>query len=259
MSLNARKGIPEPKTEQERFRRGNRKRIVYSVVGALIVLALVVLLGPSGTDVRRRWEFSGKEGPLRLMPELSIDDGGDAVHQDAAAAGSPPAAAPNYESVSPEAEQKAPPPSPPATADRTAETDPESDPELDAVDAVEMRLPAQTNPWFRLIRMVRPRYPADASAADMRQPQVIVEVAFYVDPSGKVAGSYIMSNTGGDAFARVVLKAVDQWLYRPVILPDGEAPQGFWNRLTIFFRTPLQRLRVRQREDPERPQPSGVE
>ena len=259
MPQDARKEFTVPRTEQERFRRSNRKRIIYSSIGAVIILVLVIVFGPSGKDVRRTWEFPGREGPLKLMPELSIDEGSDAVHMDAGSKSQASRAAPNYEPTVPEAIEKVPLSSPVSTSDETTEILPETDPELEMLDAVKMRLPAQTNPWFRLIRMVRPRYPADAADADLQQPQVVVEVAFYVNESGHVDGSYIMSNTGGQAYARVVLKAVEQWLYEPLLLADGRKPQGFWNRLKIFFRTPLDRVITPRRGNPGQETPPGVD
>ena len=231
---------PDIPTEQERFRRGERRRILFALIGAIIVLALGIILGPRGEQVRRRWEFSGSEGPMKLMPELSIDDGADERHQDPARSPDTPPSAPNIEVITPEARESVAPPSPPSPAETPVDpAEIEPDAELDVADAIEMRLPSQTNPWFRLIRMVRPRYPADADVSAMTAPQIAVEVAFYVNEEGRVTGSYIMSNSGGEPFARVVLKAVDQWLYEPVVLPDGNLPQGFWNRLTIYFRSPV--------------------
>ena len=101
-----------------------------------------------------------------------------------------------------------------------------------------MRLPSQTNPWFRLVRMVRPLYPHDARPEDLRVPRIVVEVAFFVDPTGRVTASYIMNSNGGPAFDRVVLKAVAEWLYEPVDLPDIGPLDGFWNVLTVVFRNP---------------------
>jgi TonB family protein len=100
-----------------------------------------------------------------------------------------------------------------------------------------MQMPQQTNPWFVLIRMVRPEYPSQATEEQRRTPVIIVEVAFFVNEEGKVTASYILSSTGGEVFNVVVLKAVNQWVYKPVYR-DGQAPQGFWNRLTIRFKSP---------------------
>ena len=129
-----------------------------------------------------------------------------------------------------------PPPQPPNTVSEDVDRA-FVDPDLDVTDAVELLMPAQMNPWFRLIRMVRPRYPADAVQEDLDSPVITVEVAFFVASSGRVTGSYIISCSGSQAFADITLKAVDEWIYEPLVI-DGRIPDGFWNHLTINFRSP---------------------
>ena len=230
--------MPLKETEHQRFRRGGRRRFLAAIAGALVVLGLFILFGPDRSDIEKRFEFSGEEGPLEIMPELSIDRGEDARFQEEQRRNlEMPEPAPSYEVIEDDEDGPEPVPEEVVSSEREVDTiDPEADPELDETDAVEMTLPSQTNPWFRLIHMVRPRYPADATAEDRRLPLIRVEVAFFVTPEGNVEGSYIISNQGSEAFARITLKAVDQWLYEPV---GGEvAPQGFWNRLTLRFRQP---------------------
>lgn len=230
---------PAPDSEHAHFRRGARRRLLGAAGLAALLLLLGILVGPDREDIKRRFEISGREGPLKVMPELSIDEGLDARHQEELRkALQPPAPAPDYvvEEEDPDAEQERPVPAPPVP-EPGPETVPVLDADLDDADAVEMRLPSQTNPWFRLIRMVRPRYPADATDAERALPSLTVEVAFFVAPTGEVQGAYILSNEGGPAFADVVLRAVEQWLYEPV--PGAQAPSGFWNRLTLTFKAPL--------------------
>ncbi len=229
--------MPQMETEHQRFRRGERRRYLTASAIAVLALVLFAIFGPSRDDVKKRFEFSGAEGPLKIMPELSIDEGADAKHKEEQRRNLElPEPAPNYE-VFEDNDGPVPVPEQFISSEKEVETiDPEADPELDDINAVEMNLPAQTNPWFRLIRMVRPRYPADATAEDRLLPMIRVEVAFFVSPEGTIQGSYIISNEGSEAFARITLKAVDEWLYEPV---EGEvAPQGFWNRLTLRFRQP---------------------
>lgn len=230
---------PGPDSESTRFRRGARRRLLGAGALALVLLLLGVLFGPDREDVKRTFEFSGKAGPLKVMPELSVDEGMDPRHQEQLRkALQPPEPAPNYEieEEDPEAVEEKPVSAAPVP-EPAPEADPVEDADLDVVDAVEMHLPSQTNPWFRLVRMVRPTYPLDATPADRALPSLEVEVAFYVAPSGKVEGAYILRNEGGPAFADVVLRAVEQWLYEPI--PGARAPDGFWNRLTITFVSPL--------------------
>lgn len=228
--------------QQEAVRLNSRKRMIWATIIAVSLTLLFVLLGPSRDSIKRKFEFSGKEGPLKIMPELSIDDGQSNLHQDKQKTPSQLPTAPEYEAEDPNAmKAELPPPLPPnALSEVVDEINP--DPDLDVTDAVEMLLPSQTNPWFRLIRMVRPRYPAEATQEDLDSGIVTVEVAFFVSPTGNVTGSYIISCSGSNAFREITLKAVEQWLYEP-ILADGKAPDGFWNRLSINFRSPIASLR----------------
>ena len=75
------------------------------------------------------------------------------------------------------------------------------------------------------------------SGHQLQSERNIVEVAFFVSERGQVTHSYILNSTGGPIFNDVVLKAVNQWLYQPV-WHNGLPPQGFWNRLTIRFKSP---------------------
>ena len=218
--------------------RSNQKRRMWAAVGAtVVILLLTVIFGPSRDEVKRRWEFSGKEGPLEVMPQMSIDDGSDVRHQELLRRRqqlSPPA--PNFEVFEPEGKeptQDVVSPEP----DETTATETETEPAWDEFDTVELQLPTQTNPCFHLQRQVYPRYPADAATADRMRPVITVKVAFFVGPDGAIDGSYVMSSDGGRPFDEVVLKAVDQWLYEPDFAACA-SPDGFWNVLTVLFRSP---------------------
>jgi Gram-negative bacterial TonB protein C-terminal len=227
---------------QQKVRLHSRKRMIWATVCAVTATLLFILLGPSRDSIKKKFEFSGKEGPLKIMPELSIDDGSSDIHQDKQKMPSKLPTAPEYEVEDPNAmKAELPPPMPPNTVTEVVD-EANVDPDLDVLDAVELLMPTQTNPWFKLIRMVRPHYPADASQEDLDQPTIKVEVAFFVSPTGVVSGSYIINCTGSNAFKEVTLKAVDEWLYQPLNNGDS-APDGFWNRLTINFRSPVNRRR----------------
>jgi hypothetical protein len=226
-------------TEHQRFRRGGRRRLIWATVIALVILVLLVIFGPGKNEIERRFEVSGEQGPLRIMPELSIDRGVDAHHQDELRRTLElPIPAPEYEIEydDPDATEIVP-----IKTEDSPELekviDPTEDPELDVVDMVEMRLPSQSNPCFRLVQMVRPRYPAEATALERQQPVITVHVAFFVSLEGSVQGAYIMTNDGGPAFADVTLKAVEQWVYEPVECEF--APAGFWVNFPLEFTSPM--------------------
>lgn len=227
-------------TDQDRRRRAREhdlhRRYAGAVVGALIVLALLVLFGPDRERIRKRWEFTGAPGPLKILPQISIDDGQDPAHQDAARLSelaAPPV--PEYV-VEPDERGERPVPvvAPPAPPSPQVSVEAEPD---DLSDTVELNLPTPTNPCFHLLRQVYPRYPADASPADRLAPVLTVKVAFFVGASGAVQGSYVLESDASPTFAAVVLKAVDRWLYDPDFAACAD-PAGFWNILTVTFRNP---------------------
>jgi len=71
-----------PLSRKPAYRRNQRRTMWAAGGGAVLVILLIILFGPDRDDIKRRWEFSGKEGPMELMPELSIDDGSDSRHQE---------------------------------------------------------------------------------------------------------------------------------------------------------------------------------
>lgn len=221
----------------ERHKRAAARRLGLGLLGALALLVVIALLGPDAESIRRRFDFAhGAKGPLRVMPELSIEPGRDPRHQEPAQFRKlwRPPPEQQWQERQPDA-QPVPPPQPlpsprPLTDDELAQ-----DADLDVLDAVEMHLPQQTSPCFVIDRLVRPRYPRAAGSAVDRAMVVHVEVAFYVDPTGTVTASYVLNSDGDPAFAEIALKAVNQWRYRP-LQENGCPPLGFWVRLPITFR-----------------------
>lgn len=227
-------------TDQDRRRRARehdlRRRYAAAVAAAVIVLLLLALFGPDRELIRKRWDFAGAAGPLKIMPQISIDDGQDPAHQEAmrlARLATPPV--PEYV-VEPDERGDRPVPDAPRPLPPAPDNYVEAE-EPGPQDAVQMNLPSPTNPCFHLRRQVYPRYPADASPADRLAPVLTVKVAFFVGASGAVQGSYVLESDAGPAFAAVVLKAVDRWLYDPDFAACAD-PAGFWNILTVTFRNP---------------------
>ncbi len=212
-----------------------------------MLLVLLVLFGPEREEVKRRFEFPGAEGPLKIMPEISITPGEDRLEQLPQyfrQTPPPPAVEVQPEEVDPRAVETVPRRDrPQPQVDTETDLAVEADPDLEQVNLVEFSLPQQTNPDFVLIKMVRPTYPGNATEEQRRTLVINVEVAIYIEVTGQVTASMILSSDGGPTFDEVVLRAVNQWLYRPII-KDGKPPQARWQTLTWRFWSPYARSRV---------------
>lgn len=213
---------PTPATEprsfttaaQDRFRQGSRRRWLVSAGCAAVALLLLVWLGPSDPGIIRRLEYYGAPGEMKIMPEISIDEGADAAHRLPRSLQMPPPA--RLEII------------PERTDDHALETVPKAAEAVDRVDEavtdpaeaivdalfdeqVQLMLPQQTSRDWYILHLVRPEYPVLADESDRRRPVINVVVWIFVDPQGNVTAAQTISNEGGDVFAQAVLEAVQQW------------------------------------------------
>lgn len=243
----ARPSLFSPTSAAERQRVG--RRLLWALPGAVVLLVLLALLGPSAEEVERKFTVYGTEGPLRLMPEIVIEDGADQAEQRAWREQTRPPAAPHYEVLPedphPHPTETTPPPregvSP--TSDVAEFEDVADDATL--VDlgigdaAVDMHMPAQrADSDFIIRKLVRPLYPVRASVEDRRQPVIEVEGAFFLNEQADIVAVMVQRNEGGPEFADAVQTAMEQWEFEPR-LRDGQPPRPRWLVVTWRFRGPL--------------------
>lgn len=225
------------------------RRLWWAIPIALAILILIAWLGPDAETIERKFTPYGDAGPLRIMPEISIEDGSANQYQRAASEATPPPAAPDYqvepEDLAADAEEPVPPPS--DTASEVAGTGeseqdlPESDVTIasDGNATADLDMPTQTvDSDFIITRLVRPLYPAQASAADRARPVITVTAAFFLDSDGNVTALIIQSNDGGPEFAEAARKAMEEWEFAPR-RRDGEPPAPRWLVVTWRFRSPF--------------------
>jgi TonB family protein len=217
-------------------------------IGGLLLGAWLALFGADETPGRRSREVHivqrefrpGLRGPLRIMPNLSIESGVDPIQQEGARPGGDQPAQ-RVREEGPVRQVGLPveprPEAAPAGASEGAGNGAGTG--TGPTGAVEMNAPAQTNPCFVLESLVRPEYPPGVDETLMRIPLIKVVAAFYVDVSGTVAASYILESEGGTAFDEAVLTAVRAWKFQPVADPECP-PLGFWVRLPVSFRGPYE-------------------
>jgi len=223
---------------QADFRRRNVRRLGWAALVAAAVLILLVLLGPDREAVKRRFEYYGKPGVLKIMPEVSIDEGSDRVHQLPKSLQRPPPpafAAPEKEDLDPQAKEVVP-------VHRKDESrhvlDPAKrvDPTADHAsrEQVDLRLPSQSNPDWYILKQVNPEYPLEASETERRTPVIFVRAAIFVEKDGKVSAHMVLATNGSPAFTRAVLAALSQWEFGWRVAPQ----EGRWIEMTWNFKSP---------------------
>lgn len=236
-----------PSSQAEHGRIG--KRLWWSLPAALAVLGLLVLLGPSAEEVDSKFTIYGKDGPLRIMPEIAIDDGQDAVQHQMRRQVTPPSGAPQYEVLpeDPLPQEKTPPPRQAEAQALRSEQDEDTESDEDSPLAeigdgdrtADLLLPSQqADSDFIIRKLVRPLYPVGASLEDRQKPRILVEAAFYLDQTGAIVAVMIESNEGGPAFADAVRLAMEQWEFEPR-WRDGQPPAPRWLRVPWRFRSPF--------------------
>jgi hypothetical protein len=225
------------------------RRLLWALPAALALIAVLALFGPTAEEIERKFTIYGKEGPLRIMPEVAVDDGLDPVEQRPRPQAAPPPGATDFE-VLPEDPLSVETTPPPRQGEAAAPAvDRSQDPELpvdrvtigagDGEADVEMLLPSQFADSDYIIRkLVRPLYPVRASAADRLRPLIVVEAGIYLDEEANIVGVVIERNDGGPEFAEVVLNAMRQWELEPR-WRDGKPPAPRWLRVPWRFRSPL--------------------
>ncbi len=233
-------------TTEARARRGSyRRRMAAAALAAIGGFLLLAILGPD-EDRLQDWLFhTGVEGELRILPSIEIIDDTDPVEQTEQETMPSASRGLDVEVV----DRKEEPLSPLATEAAPRERG-RPDPTLpttavpgwgvgggdQTVDRVRMVRPSQRSLDFILVKMVQPRYPADAPRW-LRLRKVVVDVAIYVESDGTVSDAYILRSEGDESFSRAVLDAVLQWRYR-YVGSDGHA-EPFWDQVRWIFEARL--------------------
>lgn len=219
-------------------RQGTRKRVLWAMAMAVACLAAFILLGPDAQTVKDKFEYYGVEDEMNIMPELSIDDGRDMVHQLPKSLMTPPP--PSQMEIEPDdlsetGTEPVPEETPNLVNDIVNDiVVPNPDAEVTANEQVELSLPQQSNPDYFIKKQVNPEYPLGATEAEMHLAVIFVKVAIFVDIEGNVTDAMVQATNGSQVFAEEVLKSVLQWEIGYRILPD----RGRWLTMTWNFNSP---------------------
>jgi hypothetical protein len=224
-----------------------RKRMLWAGVVAVACLVLLVLLGPDEQEIKERFEYYGVPGDLEIMPEISIDEGQQDVHQipKSLQVQPPPA---NIEIEKDEPTDDGTVEIPPVNIQdpnevETANEFPRDNAEFSSDQQVEMAMPMQSNPDYFLRHHVLPEYPLDASEIERRTPVILVYVAIWVGPDGMVKEAWVTRNDGGRHFEVEALNAVRQWEFGWRIDPGIGRQMHFPFRFKSTYFTPGNQVR----------------
>lgn len=240
MTKNKETDIPRVfTTRAQALERGQvGRRLGYSVLGALLLLALGIWLSPEAEEEAIPFRHYGVQDELRIMPDLSIDDGRETRHQLPKSLQAPPPPSRLEVEREPESEN-ATEPRPPEPTERQEEILddtplPQPDAETAEQDQVEMLLPQQSNPDFFILKHVPAQYPLNASEEDRRIPLIFVKASMFVGPDGKVSDVLVEATNGGQAFVDEVMRKLKMMEFGWRVDPGP----GRWINTTFNFRSP---------------------
>ncbi len=220
-------------------RQGTAKRMAWAVAMAGLALLAFILLGPDEQTIKDKFEYYGVPDEMKIMPELSIDNGQDQVHQIPKSLMTPPP--PSSIEIEPEdLSETGTDLVPEMTEEPIKEVIVESyvptpDAEIASKDQVELNLPQQSNPDYFIKKQVNPEYPMGASEAELRTPIIFVKVAIFVNLEGQVTDAMVQATNGSKLFADEVVKCVLQWEIGYRIEPES----GRWLTMTWNFNSPF--------------------
>jgi TonB family protein len=208
----------------------NKRLIALTPIGLLFILVILISLEQS--QVVERLFTVGFEGPMELLPEITIIDE-QGIESDVTAEERHAMVAREVEYETEEIEQDDDP-------NRITSELSEKTPDEISLDELggdsfyrsyesHARVPYHED--YIILKMVKPTYPPDALALGL-EGYVVAEL--YVDETGKVSGAWVRSSYGSIEFEEASLKAVQQFLFKPV-MEYGE-PVPFWISFLIRFK-----------------------
>ena len=206
-----------------------RRRLIY-LLPVSVLLLIVIALSLERSRVVNRIFRVGYEGPMQILPEITIlDDSG--VEANAFQKEKHDMVARDVEIYSELKEDErenadiAPP--------KREEPEERVFDEFEGVDAIRTyrsHAPVPYREDYVITKMVEPVYPSDAMIQG-REGYVLVEV--YVDRGGRVQEAYVRKARGGRSFETATLEAVKMFEFRPVM--ERSEPVPFWVSFLVRF------------------------
>ena len=215
---------------RDREKRLNRRLLL--LVPAAVAILLLLSFTADKTRVAKRIFSVGYEGPMQLMPDITIIDN-KGIESELFSEEKHRMTLQDVEVFS-ENEEKVEEENPVTSTAPEKEREEELIDEIAGVDRLRTYASHTDVPYrqdFVILSMVEPEYPEDAL---IRKVEGYVLVEVYVDESGRVAEARVIRAQGLRSFEGASLEAVRKFLFRPVV--ENGVPQAFWISFLISFR-----------------------
>lgn len=191
--------------------------MLWAGLAAVLGLLLLVLLGPSEKEIKDRFEYYGAPGELKIMQEISIEEGRQDKYQIPRSLMSQPPPS-NIEIEKEDPTEDGTVEIPPVNiqkpnTSKIASEFPHEETELSSEPQVKMARPMQSNPDYYILNLVIPEYPLGASEAERRIPIIYVNVNIFVGPDGLVTDAWVNSTNGSRLFVEAGIEAAKQWKF----------------------------------------------
>jgi TonB family protein len=206
------------------------KRLIYLLPVAFLVL-IIILMTVEHTQVVDRFFSVGYEGPMQVLPEITIIDD-KSIEAEIFSEERHDMVAREIELISDD-ERDVEEENPELSTAPEKEIEEVFD-DVTGRDFIRTYASHTAVPYredYVILNMVKPVYPEDAMTL-RKEGYVLVEV--YINKAGKVEEVWVRKVYGIESFEKVSLDAVKQFRFKPV-MEDGE-PQSFWVSFLISFR-----------------------
>jgi protein TonB len=207
------------------------KRLVWLIPLSMLILVLI-LITLEHLQVADTFFNVGYEGPMKLLPEITIlDDSG--AEAEVFAEERHDMVARDVEVYTEEEEPAVEDDHPLTPSESTEPTEEPVTDEFHGEDVIRSypaHAPVPYREDYVILRMVKPVYPPEAIELGL-EGYVLVEV--FVNEQGTVQEAYVRKVKGIEAFETSTVEAVRQFVFKPV--RDRGAPSSFWVSFVVRF------------------------
>ena len=200
--------------------------------------AALLFLGGRYIDEPAPFKIIGYEGPLQLLPELSILEQQAALQEQRESREGGGMRMISYETIEQKAEVELA-----AAKQKDKEVDLESRFKQSSMRMLARSLPQPRSDALVLRKLIKPRYPAISLARGV-EGRVILKI--YITEEGKVENAVVISSNVDEHCERAAIEAALQCEFKPYE-PSGK-PESLWARFPVRFELAEYLLSAQPRE-----------